>query len=168
MYKIINQPGIVSNFEGTSISEVTTREGISKKLPVTIRVDGDLKSGLSMADIDAFNVLDIFVVSDEVYKVISSASGEVIPRSTFVFFKGDKLEKKYYTLFLGDSVPIGTLTANDVDWLPDANHPIKSSYVCPVDIALDKELKFPVISSSLKDKIESEGLLVNFRKYPEL
>jgi hypothetical protein len=164
--KFVNPKGLIGFFEGSAVEELANTGGNPHRLPVKVQLQGNPR-GIDPAQHDAFNVLDFFILSDELCDFIDRVTNRSWPRRrAFVFWNGRQLDRAFSVLLVDISKSLGVLKATAADWTPDARYPVKVDALGLDDMALDAELKFPVISNALVDAILSEGFKAQTVEYP--
>lgn len=166
MQKFINPNGLIGIFEGSAVQELDGNDPTSFKLPVKIWLKGDPK-GADLNQVDAFNILDFFVFSQDMFDFIDKLTGQSWPRrKATVFWQGERLEKDYAAIIIQNYQEIGILKANEADWQPDARYPVRHDVVIQNGIALDQELKFPVVDDDLIADLKDANLTFWTTRYP--
>ncbi len=166
MQKFVNPDGIVAHFEGPAVSELARHDPARHRLPVKVTLRG--KKGIEdVENVDAFNVLDFFILTTKMADAIDSFTKRQWPRRrAFVYDNNQRLGQEYCVLVLDRIKKVGVLTATEADWTPDANYPVMSNALVEDHLALDAELKFPVVSDQLVAHLKDTGFNFYARSYP--
>ncbi len=166
MQKFVNPEGLIAHFEGGAVSELGRHDPKRHKLPVKLTLRGQTTSD-DLKAIDAFNALDFFIVSADLADAIDTFTNSQWPRRrAFLFLNGQKLDRDYVVLILNRMVKVGAFKATEADWTPDASYPVVPGALGDFDMALDEELKFPVLSDQLVDALNAKGYSFSSRAYP--
>ncbi len=166
MQKFVNPDGIVAHFEGPAVSELARHDPARHRLPVKVTLRGK-QSPEDVEQVDAFNALDFFILSTEMADEIDRMTKRPWPRRrAIVQNNNQKLAKDYCVLIIDHIAKIGVLTAAEADWTPDARYPVIPDALNGKHLALDAELKFPVVSEELILHLENSGFNFYTNSYP--
>ena len=166
MQKLVTPSGMVATFEGSAVYELSAHDPERHRLPVTVQIRGNVPRQ-QLTRWDAFNALDLMIVTSQMAAEIRAFSDRDWPlRRARVFCQGVQLDKDFVVLIIDVHAPIGVLRATEADWTPDAAYPVRPEARLEHDVALDKELLFPVLSDELVDHLRRAGFAFEARRYP--
>lgn len=166
MFKIVNPKGIKSWFDGNAFNEIVGHDDKNYNASVSVQMSGTFDYQ-DLSELDALNVLDVFVLSEELFDEITRLTcRDWLRRKANVFFNGNELPKNYFVLLIDVWEPVGRFKAIEADWDPWANYPVRKDVQMKHGIAWDKELQFPVISREIYGGINSREFNVNWHEYP--
>ncbi|MEO1483367.1 MAG: hypothetical protein AAFU77_14765 [Myxococcota bacterium] len=148
------------------MSELAVHDPTRHQLPVKVTLRGKHRID-DVEKVHAFNSLDFFILSNDMADAVDEFTQCRWPRRrAVVHYNNRKLRAEYCVLVIDRLQKVGTLTAAEADWTPDASYPVAPNALGVGHLALDEELKFPIISDTLVAYLIDAGFHFFTKAYP--